>query len=74
MRRLKHEENCAEALAEFTDLLIAGRAPSVEAFLLRYPDFESSLRPALEAALVLFDAFEIVRRDDGLGVDPTPDK
>lgn len=62
MRRLTDEERCAEALAEFTDQLIAGRAPSIDIFLLAHQDIESRLRPALEAAVFLFDAFEIARR------------
>lgn len=62
MRRMTDEERCAAALGEFTDLLVDGRAPSVDEFLLEFPDLQARLRPLLESAMVMFDAFEAARR------------
>lgn len=56
------DETCAAALGEFTDLLIAGAAPSVDLFVLRYPDCERRLRLLLETTMMLFDAFQEARR------------
>ncbi|KAF0244135.1 MAG: hypothetical protein FD180_2796 [Planctomycetota bacterium] len=57
------EERCAEALSEFTDLLVKGKAPSIDLFLLEHADVAPELRPALEAVERMFDVFEAARKE-----------
>jgi len=45
------EPSMAELVAmdEYLDALVSGACPDLDAFLRRYPKFEKSLRPVLEA-------------------------
>ena len=56
------EKLCASALGDFTDLLVAGNAPSADLFVMQHPECpQDMLRDALEAAVFMFDAFAAVR-------------
>ncbi|KAF0246880.1 MAG: hypothetical protein FD180_239 [Planctomycetota bacterium] len=60
------EEVCAAALGDYTDLLNADAAPSIDLFLIQHPECpEAMLRPALEAVVYMSDLFNEVRRSKG---------
>jgi hypothetical protein len=52
-----------DAFGEFTDRLVTGRQPDVDAFLSDYPQFADRLRPEMEFARCFFNRVQRVKRD-----------